>query len=739
MPRRARTDAYAALVRQFQDLAVGYAFSRLGDMHLAEDASQEAFLEAWQSLAQLREPKAFAAWFRRIVLKRCDRLTRGKKPPVVPFDEAVAFPTDEPTPAEHVEAFERRQRVRDAVRALPEHERAATSLYYISGHTQAEIADFLETPLGTVKRRLHSARKRMKEGLTTMVKDDLRAQAPSRDGVFEERIARLIQPHVMRTADYQYGVDKVDGNDAWDLMSASAQGDLNQARALLRKDPRLVNAQHWYQFPIHFAVREGHAAVVKLLLDGGAEPGRSRYLYNSWRDLLVEAERRGHDEITELLEGALRQRYGYRPEFSGFAQAIRDRDRGMIEALLSVDPELVKAADVRGNNALHWAGMTHQVALIDDFLERGADINAERTDGQTPAMLTMNGDNRYVRDRDLPHGAIHDFWAVVDRLLDRGADYSLSIATMRGDERRVRELLDDDPAAARRLDACRRSYLHYAAAAQRADIASLFLDLGADPNMSEDLAPNGRALHTAAARSALDVARLLLKHGADPNADVDSSGTPVIISKHRDADGSRGIAIRKLLREHGAVTDPPNMTVDDMREALRNAHAPPHPGAHFADEQFIGHLLLHDSAELIRLLVETRPDALRTVPIPSPRYPTSPECAELALQHGLDPNATDWLGKTWLHFIARKNHVEVARAFVERGADVNAVEAEHRATPLAEAASRGAWEMVSFLLEQGADPCLPAEEWAQPLSRATENGHGRAAGLLRAAASLRGR
>ena len=54
------------------------------------------------------------------------------------------------------------------------------------------------------------------------------------------------------------------------------RGDVPKVKALLAKDRRLVNAQYWYQFPIHMAVRAGHAEIVKLLLDQGADPGQSR-------------------------------------------------------------------------------------------------------------------------------------------------------------------------------------------------------------------------------------------------------------------------------------------------------------------------------------------------------------------------------------------------------------------------------------------------------------------------------
>jgi RNA polymerase sigma factor (sigma-70 family) len=71
--------AFTELVRAYQDIAVAYATSILRDYQLAEDAAQEAFVEAYRELASLREPAAFAAWFRTIIFKHCDRMTRRKR------------------------------------------------------------------------------------------------------------------------------------------------------------------------------------------------------------------------------------------------------------------------------------------------------------------------------------------------------------------------------------------------------------------------------------------------------------------------------------------------------------------------------------------------------------------------------------------------------------------------------------------------------------------------------------
>src|SRR3989442_13950491 len=107
------------MVRRFQDMAVGYAASILGDFHLAEDAAQEAFLEAWRDLPQLREPAAFAGWLRRIIFKQCDRLTRGKRLTTVPIEAADAVAAPQPDPGEAAERRELQDTVRRAIQSLP--------------------------------------------------------------------------------------------------------------------------------------------------------------------------------------------------------------------------------------------------------------------------------------------------------------------------------------------------------------------------------------------------------------------------------------------------------------------------------------------------------------------------------------------------------------------------------------------------------------------------------------------
>jgi len=175
-------------------MAVGYAYSILGDFHLAEDASQEAFIETYLHLGRLYGPAVFATWLRRAVLKHCDRLTRRRQVATIPLEEAPQISSGEPASDEAMDARQTEESVQRAIQALPEKERAVTTLFYIGGHAQSEIGAFLEIPAKTVKSRLHTARTRLRqsgslrERMIDMVEEQLHDRRPSRDESFTVRV-----------------------------------------------------------------------------------------------------------------------------------------------------------------------------------------------------------------------------------------------------------------------------------------------------------------------------------------------------------------------------------------------------------------------------------------------------------------------------------------------------------------------------------------------------------------------
>lgn len=175
--------AFAALVRRFQDMAVGYGYSLLGDQQLAEDVAQEAFLAVYLHLSTLRQPAAFPGWLRRIVERKAHQLRR-RQLDWLPLEELVNCAATTPEPMVLVEQGEVRDQLDAVLAALPEAQRIVVALFYISDYSLQEISTFLGIPVGTVKSRLHTARERLKRRTLTLIQETLPTYRPSRDEQF---------------------------------------------------------------------------------------------------------------------------------------------------------------------------------------------------------------------------------------------------------------------------------------------------------------------------------------------------------------------------------------------------------------------------------------------------------------------------------------------------------------------------------------------------------------------------
>jgi len=167
--KKKRHEAFSELVRRFQDAAFEWAFAVLDDAEMAQDAVQEGFVVAYQSLSQLRQPFAFPGWLKQIVVSQCHRLVRGKKVATSPIEATAHLATHDLELSVAMENLELQQNVLRAIQALPEHEQVVTQMFYLNGYSQKEIAKSLEVPITTVKKRLQYARRNLKGILVTML------------------------------------------------------------------------------------------------------------------------------------------------------------------------------------------------------------------------------------------------------------------------------------------------------------------------------------------------------------------------------------------------------------------------------------------------------------------------------------------------------------------------------------------------------------------------------------------
>ncbi|NKB65955.1 MAG: sigma-70 family RNA polymerase sigma factor [Candidatus Latescibacteria bacterium] len=158
--------AFCGIVHRFQAMAIGHAYAQLGDLHLSEDAVQEAFLQAYLNLADLQEAEAFPAWLCKIVRSQCRRITRKKQVPTTPLENAAAVAADDCDPIAVLERRERQERIYAALKRLPADERRVLALFYTGSYSHGDIAALLDITRDVVNHRLRSARKRLRRQMS---------------------------------------------------------------------------------------------------------------------------------------------------------------------------------------------------------------------------------------------------------------------------------------------------------------------------------------------------------------------------------------------------------------------------------------------------------------------------------------------------------------------------------------------------------------------------------------------
>jgi len=166
------------LEREFEDrvadsatLAFRVALGVLRHRQDAEDVAQEAFLRAHRSFASLRDRDRFRAWLVRTSFRLALDHRRGQRRRQALEDVVVAEPAATTSAEDEVARREVSAVVTAAVDALPEKLRIVTVLAAIEERDVAAVARLLELPEGTVKSRLHLARKALAERLRCLVND----------------------------------------------------------------------------------------------------------------------------------------------------------------------------------------------------------------------------------------------------------------------------------------------------------------------------------------------------------------------------------------------------------------------------------------------------------------------------------------------------------------------------------------------------------------------------------------
>jgi RNA polymerase sigma-70 factor, ECF subfamily len=163
---------FEARVADTATLAFRVALGVLRHREDAEDVAQEAFLRAHRAFASLRDRERFRAWMVRVAFRLALDRQRGARRRLRREDAARRqTPCATSSAEDEIARSQIREKVGEAVEALPEKLRIVTVLAAIEGHELREVARLLDLPEGTVKSRLHLARKALAERLRWLASD----------------------------------------------------------------------------------------------------------------------------------------------------------------------------------------------------------------------------------------------------------------------------------------------------------------------------------------------------------------------------------------------------------------------------------------------------------------------------------------------------------------------------------------------------------------------------------------
>jgi RNA polymerase sigma-70 factor (ECF subfamily) len=154
--------AFDALVGRVGDQLHSVARRILRDPYLAEDATQRALLDTWQSLPRLRDPDRFEAWAYRLLVNACHAEARRERRH---RGNLRLLTSDEPAVPDAAARIATQHQLDRAFRRLGVEHRTVIVLIHYVGLSAAEAAEAMGTPVGTVRSRLHYALKYLREAL----------------------------------------------------------------------------------------------------------------------------------------------------------------------------------------------------------------------------------------------------------------------------------------------------------------------------------------------------------------------------------------------------------------------------------------------------------------------------------------------------------------------------------------------------------------------------------------------
>ena len=161
---RGDEEAFDTLIGRIGDSLHSVARRILRDTNLAQDATQEALLDAWRYLPSLRDPDRFEAWAYRLLVNACHAQARRERRH---RGNLRLLPQDEPMVPDSASRIATQDQLDRAFRWLSVEHRTVVVLVHYRGMTPTEAAEAMGTPVGTARSRLHYALQAMRSAIET--------------------------------------------------------------------------------------------------------------------------------------------------------------------------------------------------------------------------------------------------------------------------------------------------------------------------------------------------------------------------------------------------------------------------------------------------------------------------------------------------------------------------------------------------------------------------------------------
>ena len=162
-------EAFDQLTELFYSRVYGIVMQRLRNTAEADEVTQEVFLRAFRKIGQLKDPAAFAGWLCQIAARLS--INRAVRRPAETYREPITFELLQESydsPAAALMQREDAQQLRTGIDRLGQLDRQTLMAFYFEGQSLKDTAEVFDSPIGTIKRRLHTARNHLRDAMLAM-------------------------------------------------------------------------------------------------------------------------------------------------------------------------------------------------------------------------------------------------------------------------------------------------------------------------------------------------------------------------------------------------------------------------------------------------------------------------------------------------------------------------------------------------------------------------------------------